>query len=1279
MKKHLIKSVMLSLMCIAMMVSSAFGVTLVAPDGLTGNNLTELLSEGVINGAAVGGTAIEYDDSPLKFSAENACSLTVNISPSGSGLLAFSVPNMGLDMPTLPLQACVYGTVADITGTDTKEYTITVTAINTAGETDSKEYIFKVYPAPQIADTTPPAIEWGKPYTFTPTAYNITEWGDIASEGLDETYIKDLPEGLEFNNGTISGTWKAEDDPEGIAFGSDKKEITRKIRLVALQEEKSVFHDYTLTFKATAPVIEEPEGDFNKLLYGEDCEIKVKAEGSGVISWTVDKLPAGLEYEYESDGTSSVLTITGSPTSILKAQEVVITAKNSAGNAQLKPKATVGYEGELAFADDTADSAPEGIFAVGMAVTEDALEDDGETVLQDDREINYTARRFEIYPGPITWTITNLPSGLTLSYDKKGDGTVAELIGKFDKASKLDKDGKSIYKITATNKLLNNKKAEISKNLVVYAKPSITTTKLADLTTGKNYNQKLTATNNPTKWTVSFASGKNPNNDDFSEESVYSGGSEDDSESVVQWLSSTSSITGTLARIPEGGAFTVRATASNVAGADTKTYTVNVKGTAPKITTTTLGTMKGEDTAEVKATGTLPITLSAYIDAKTAKSVFGLDGKKTIDLTDEENITGFTFAPSEEDDGTGTITLASEAGVSYKNLPITIAALNGATTKAVTKALKVNVTGTAPKLYAMIDGDEAEMSKDLTFNVPAGSSLAEGEGYKFIVRGDKPVTVTTSPNTAKNGISSTIEATDEGYEITIAGTPTSGKDTKTTITLTAMNPSTKAKASKKVIIAPQLPPTITTSGKALVKEAEAGKSLSLALAAKGTKPITWSITDDDDGEADELLEEYGLTFDSKTGKITTKKAAKPTVEDEEYSPVKFKVIASNIAGDSAPVTVSIGIKGSKPKFTTKTITIKRTEPDLDSAKLTTDIKADDTTANVVYSITDQEAKKLGVIGLALGESENNQASLTAEGDLIASTGTNIKFTASNYGNAVTGSVKIVITDPKPEIEEASVEDMQAEQKKTTQTVNLSLTEDTKPTGNTKIKWAIGKKTLVKGVSVALKADSSTAGAKLTITVPAKLKVSGTNTIEITATNPTTKEKGEVTLTFGVEAYEAENSSLPTKKSSLPEDEAVIPEVITDSETPDDEETQTEGEALSALEVLARMSGLELAAGSRVVADGEDYIVAAVLPEITVEESGQYDLELELDENAPEGARLYWLALPKDAEPSEDDTIIDFYDDTGADTETVPANHKLIASPWLRADIVYSPVIMVKED
>ena len=93
-----------------------------------------------------------------------------------------------------------------------------------------------------------------------------------------------------------------------------------------------------------------------------------------------------------------------------------------------------------------------------------------------------------------------------------------------------------------------------------------------------------------------------------------------------------------------------------------------------------------------------------------------------------------------------------------------------------------------------------------------------------------------------------------------------------------------------------------------------------------------------------------------------------------------------------------------------------------------------------------------------------------------------------------------------------------------------------------------------------------------------------------------------------------------------------------------------------------------------------YKVIAVLPEISANAEGQQKFDVKLDEDAPEGAVMVYIAFPKNAQPSEDDNIADFYDADGEPIEDnkVPAEKDITVEPWLRADVVYQPVIAVEE-
>ncbi len=93
----------------------------------------------------------------------------------------------------------------------------------------------------------------------------------------------------------------------------------------------------------------------------------------------------------------------------------------------------------------------------------------------------------------------------------------------------------------------------------------------------------------------------------------------------------------------------------------------------------------------------------------------------------------------------------------------------------------------------------------------------------------------------------------------------------------------------------------------------------------------------------------------------------------------------------------------------------------------------------------------------------------------------------------------------------------------------------------------------------------------------------------------------------------------------------------------------------------------------------DYVIAAILPELSVVENGQYDFEVDLDENVIAGAHLEWFAFPRTAAATEDDEIVDFATSKGEPTEVIPSDHFVIVSPWLTANVTYAPVIAVKAE
>ena len=269
----------------------------------------------------------------------------------------------------------------------------------------------------------------------------------------------------------------------------------------------------------------------------------------------------------------------------------------------------------------------------------------------------------------------------------------------------------------------------------------------------------------------------------------------------------------------------------------------------------------------------------------------------------------------------------------------------------------------------------------------------------------------------------------------------------------------------------------------------------------------------------------------------------------------------------------------------------------------------------------------------------------------------------------------MINDPAPEIiQDTEIGAITAKEGDKVP-VPVTLRPEDAPTGDTALKWAIKTKPKVKGISAAIKAVDKP-GTSATLTITAAKKFTGTgnttsDTVEISVTNSNTKAVGTKTFDINVIAYNAaEDTALPENENDLSD-----PELKTEDEQEQKDDESPSGLGTLTLGTARNIAGLS--AAQRAFIQGNGYTVAAVLPELSADVSGQYDIPVTLYDAAPVGASMFWLAYPSNADPSEDDEIIDFYDTEGGDITTVPENREIIASPWLRENVIYAPVIIVK--
>ena len=338
--------------------------------------------------------------------------------------------------------------------------------------------------------------------------------------------------------------------------------------------------------------------------------------------------------------------------------------------------------------------------------------------------------------GTIKWSASGLPSGLKLN------SSTGVLSGTPTRAGNFN------VKITASNSA-----GKVMKEIpmVVYQKPEITTTKLANATTDKKYSATIKANGSETlEW-------------DFS--------------GLPDTLSHTFNANKTIATITgiptEAEICDVNVKVSNGVGSDEITLPLTVKGVKPNLTVRTYTGKVDTDftAASITTTGTKPITIE-YSISESDKTKFGIN-----DLSD----LGLDF---ETDPNLGTATITGKSDISIKNLPIKFTATNSIGT--VTKSAKITINGTKPSFA----------------NWNANASSESGSTYNYEVGSDVEInlTVNGTPNIkitmpTSNGFSLTQ---DDKNSATITGTAPDKANRKITLRVTAQN--ADGKVTKSIVI-----------------------------------------------------------------------------------------------------------------------------------------------------------------------------------------------------------------------------------------------------------------------------------------------------------------------------------------------------------------------------------------------------------------------------------------------------------------------------------------------
>ena len=520
----------------------------------------------------------------------------------------------------------------------------------------------------------------------------------------------------------------------------------------------------------------------------------------------------------------------------------------------------------------------------------------------------------------------------------------------------------------------------------------------------------------------------------------------------------------------------------------------------------------------------------------------------------------------------------------------------------------------------------------------------------------------------------------------ISGTPT--EQGQYTFTATASNYYGNDSREFTLTVTGGTKPTISTG--ATLKKATYKASYSLTLKATGSTPITWKLV------SSTTLPD-GLKLNKSTGKIS----GTPTVEGT----FKFKIRATNSAGYvNKTFTLTIG---KKPSISTSTL-----PNGINGTTYTQTIKASGT-KDITWS------KVSGTIptGLSLKKSSGKiTGTPTKDGTFT------FKLRATNdYGQA--DKTFTITIGTKPKISTGA--DLTTGIKDTAYSVTL------KYKGTTPLTWSKVSGTIPSGLSLKKSSGKITGtptksgtftfkvrakndfgqydkqftliiGEKPSITTGATLKVgtkgtkysvtlkaSGTTPLKWTLKSGTLpnglklgKSNGKITGTptktgtfkFKIKAandygYVTKSFTLKVNASSSSSSLSAINDgnkKLVDSITRENQASMNTYEAVSLPASIVTKTSFSTS----------DYVIAAVLPVVSVDVSGLYDFTVELSDETPEGAELIYMA--NSSQTSEDDEIVEFYDDDGEEISTVPEDRKITIAIWLNKDVIYSPVVVVKQ-
>ena len=453
---------------------------------------------------------------------------------------------------------------------------------------------------------------------------------------------------------------------------------------------------------------------------------------------------------------------------------------------------------------------------------------------------------------------------------------------------------------------------------------------------------------------------------------------------------------------------------------------------------------------------------------------------------------------------------------------------------------------------------------------------------------------------------------------------------------------------------------------------------------------TWSFSEfGEEFNADlaEQLAAKNMSFDAKKGSIValskTAKNTSPTLNEagDYFASMDLPVTAVNSAG-AAQAWAELGITGDKGKVADKSLVLNGAVKKGTVFKfklLAGKTKAESVTAeggaiNIrSYTAAAADTTVLSDWGLELVNYDSMDILVSGERTVAAGTKLPLSFKSADV---VSGNSRSAGQNESSDYRYAATEMVIKSGSKWVRSkdiscINYGLVQVTNPATLAKViadaksadKPDKELKTLEKGKKVNLILDNLGMVTKGKITIGLKKDITN-------AGDPATSTNGALPASNGAALVKAAPEA--AKKAGTAGD------YVPNNGAAPEADAESEAEEAVTVTIGAPRTVENLTAGQKAFLTEKGYKVIAVLPEISANADGQQDFDVELDEDAPEGAKLVYIPFPKNAQPSEDDSIADFYDADGQAIEEVPAEKDITVSPWLRETVTYEPVIAVEE-